>query len=217
MTVTTQETAHIFVVLNPMAGSCTDDDVRQALNRHLGDLISLASTFNEPNLPMLLRWVSNIDIPFTTVMRMSRQASRAVGGGQFGCFFLGDPEKLEKHMIAAHHRVFEALKSGPGAYPVGLNIALQDEQAVGTGRPRGGEGQCAGDGAPQAGAAVAPAVVPASRMVRRDAWISGESSAGPIVPSTSASATSRRTSFSRCRTLPGHVYSSKTGWYAYLD
>ena len=99
--------------------------------RHFGDLISLASTFNEPNLPMLLRWISNIDIPFTTVMRMGRQASRAIGAGQFGCFFLGDAGKLEKNMISAHHRALEALKSGPGSYPVGVNIALQDEQAVG--------------------------------------------------------------------------------------
>lgn len=99
--------------------------------RHLGDLIAAASTFNEPNLPMLLRWISNIDIPFTTVMRMGRQASKAIGAGQFGCFFLGDGDKLQNHMIAAHHRTLEALKSGPGDYPVGVNIALQDEQAAG--------------------------------------------------------------------------------------
>jgi beta-glucosidase len=100
--------------------------------RHLGDLISLGSTFNEPNLPMLLRWITHIDVPFTTVMRMSRQASRAIGSRHFGCFFLGDGERLQEHMISAHHRAAAVLKSGPGAYPVGVNIALQDEQAAGT-------------------------------------------------------------------------------------
>jgi beta-glucosidase len=99
--------------------------------RELGGMISLASTFNEPNLPMLLRWISNIDIPFTTVMRMKRQASRAIGAGKFGCFFLGDAGKLRDNMIRAHHRAAEALKAGPGSYPVGVNIAMQDEQAVG--------------------------------------------------------------------------------------
>jgi len=99
--------------------------------KHLGDLISLASTFNEPNLPQLLRWVSNVEIPFTTVMRMSRQATKALGGNKFGCFFLGDADRLQHHMIAAHHRALAALKSGPGAYPVGVNVSLQDEQAVG--------------------------------------------------------------------------------------
>src|SRR5215471_15044271 len=99
--------------------------------RHFGDLISYASTFNEPNLPMLLRWISHIDIPFTTVMRMNRQASRAVGSNKFGCFFLGDADKLQRHMIAAHHRAFAALKEGPGTYPIGFNLAIQDEQPVG--------------------------------------------------------------------------------------
>jgi YegS/Rv2252/BmrU family lipid kinase len=39
MTVTEQEQAHIFVVLNPMAGSANAADVRQALEKHLGELI----------------------------------------------------------------------------------------------------------------------------------------------------------------------------------
>jgi beta-glucosidase len=104
--------------------------------QHLGDLISYASTFNEPNLPMLLRWISHIDIPFTTVMRMSRQASRTVGSNKFGCFFLGDADKLQRHMIATHHRALTVLKEGPGSYPVGFNLAIQDEQPVGPGSRR---------------------------------------------------------------------------------
>ena len=99
--------------------------------RHFGDLIGMASTFNEPNLPMQLRWISNVDIPFTTVLRTGRQAAKAVGSGSFGCFFLGDGYKLQNAMIAAHHRARTALKSGPGNYPVGVNVSLQDEQAVG--------------------------------------------------------------------------------------
>jgi beta-glucosidase len=69
-------------------------------------------------------------------MRMNRQASRAIGSSKFGCFFLGDGEKLQNHMIAAHHRAVAALKSGPGDYPIGLNIAMQDEQACGVGSRR---------------------------------------------------------------------------------
>jgi YegS/Rv2252/BmrU family lipid kinase len=37
MTVTAQEKARIFVVLNPMAGNSAAEDVRQALARHIGD------------------------------------------------------------------------------------------------------------------------------------------------------------------------------------
>jgi beta-glucosidase len=104
--------------------------------RHFGDLISFASTFNEPNLPMLLKWISHVDVPFTTVLRMGRQASKAIGSSNFGCFFLGDAEKLQDRMIAAHHGARAALKSGRGDYPVGVNISLQDEQAVGPGSRR---------------------------------------------------------------------------------
>src|SRR5262249_8908103 len=50
---------------------------------------------------------------------------------RFGCFFLGDAFKLQEIMMASHHRARCAIKSGPGDYPVGVSIAMQDEQAVG--------------------------------------------------------------------------------------
>ena len=34
-------------------------------------------------------------------------------------------------MVPAHHRALEAIKSGPGKYPVGVTLAMQDDQAVG--------------------------------------------------------------------------------------
>ena len=100
-------------------------------SKHLGDLISYATTYNEPNLPMLLKWVTDLGISLLTVKFMISHATRRIGGDHFGCFFLGNAEKLETAMIAAHHRAREAMKSGPGKYPVGLSIALQDEQPFG--------------------------------------------------------------------------------------
>jgi len=99
--------------------------------RHLGDLIGFAATFNEPNLPMLLSWLPITEIPIVKVKRMAKVAARAIGADQFGCFFLGNGDKLQNHMIAAHHRAREAMKSGPGSYPVGVCVSMQDEQAVG--------------------------------------------------------------------------------------
>src|SRR5262249_30375855 len=98
--------------------------------KHLGDLITFATTFNEPNLPMLLRWISHINVPFTTALRMGRLAARAVGSDKFGCFFLGDAPKLQDVMIRAHHRAREAMKSAPTSFPVGVSLAIQDEQAA---------------------------------------------------------------------------------------
>ena len=97
----------------------------------LGHLFSLAVTFNEPNLPMLLRWVRTIDVPVMTIFGMAKKAARLVGSDRFGCFFLGDPQRLEAAMIAAHVRAAAALKHGPGRCLVGVSLALQDEQAVG--------------------------------------------------------------------------------------
>jgi len=99
--------------------------------QHLGNLIDFATTFNEPNLPLLLRWISNIQIPFLTVTRMQSQASRAIGAKRFGCFLLGDAYKLRDAMIPAHLRARDAIRSAPGNYPVGVSLAMQDEQAVG--------------------------------------------------------------------------------------
>ncbi len=98
---------------------------------HFGDLIDLAVTYNEPNIPMLLRWATGMDLPLDVVFGMMLQAAREVSSIRFGSFLLGNPEKVRDAMVAAHHRALAALKSGPGNYPVGVTIAMQDEQAVG--------------------------------------------------------------------------------------
>jgi beta-glucosidase len=91
----------------------------------------LATTFNEPNIPMLLRWMKTIHLPLDVIIGMAQEAAHAVGSDRFGSFFLGNAEKLRDVMIASHHRASAALKAGPGEYPVGVTIALQDEQPAG--------------------------------------------------------------------------------------
>jgi beta-glucosidase len=93
--------------------------------------MAFATTFNEPNLPMLLRWLPVAEIPLVKVRRMAKVAARALGSGRFGCFFLGDAKKLQDQMMMAHDGALEAMKSGPGAYPIGVSVALQDEQPMG--------------------------------------------------------------------------------------
>jgi beta-glucosidase len=100
-------------------------------SRHLGDLIPYATTFNEPNFPMQLQWVHSLGVSLLTVRSMRNHAARAIGADHFGCFFLGNAEKTQEAMIAAHHRARAAMKAGPRAFPVGVNLSLQDEQAEG--------------------------------------------------------------------------------------
>ena len=49
---------------------------------------------------------------------------------------MSNGEAMRDIMVPAHHRALEAIKSGPGNYPVGVTLAMQDEQAVGAGSRR---------------------------------------------------------------------------------
>jgi beta-glucosidase len=101
-------------------------------SKHLGDMISFATTFNEPNVPMLLHWISmDFGGGADVAGKMFKEASRAIGSDKFGSFFMGNAEKLRDNMVAAHHRGMGAMKSGPGKFPVGVNLAMSDDQAAG--------------------------------------------------------------------------------------
>jgi len=101
--------------------------------KHLGDLIGAATTFNEPNIPVLLKWAfaAMPQNPFAGAPALLQSAARKVGSDRFSFFLLGDADRLREAMIPAHHRALTAIKTGPGKYPVGINLAIQDEQAVG--------------------------------------------------------------------------------------
>ena len=81
---------------------------------HLGDLIAIGCTINEPNVVSLLGYL---------------MARFAPGLQDFGLY-----AKANEHLRAAHARAYEALKSGPGDYPVGLTLSMSDWWA-----PEGGE------------------------------------------------------------------------------
>jgi beta-glucosidase len=62
---------------------------------------------------------------------MLAAAARAAGADRFSFFLLGPGDKTVGTLVAAHHRGMAAMKAGPGKYPVGVTIAIADEQAVG--------------------------------------------------------------------------------------
>jgi beta-glucosidase len=101
-------------------------------SKHLGDLIGAATTFNEPNIPVLLRWMfaRMPQNPFAGVGAISQQAAKLVGSDRFSAFMTGDPEKERDLMVPAHHKAMAAMKAGPGKYPVGVNLAMSDDQAM---------------------------------------------------------------------------------------
>ncbi len=98
--------------------------------KHLGDLIAFAATLNEPNIPLLLSWLK-LPIPPEALNGMLAAAARTSGSDRFGFFLLGPADKTLEVLLAAHHRGLAAMKSGPGKYPVGVTLAMSDDQAVG--------------------------------------------------------------------------------------
>jgi len=101
--------------------------------RHLGDLIGGAATFNEPNIPVLLAWMfaRMPQNPFAQVGTLMQAAAKSTGAERFSSFITSNGDTVRDVMVPAHHRAVEAIKSGPGRYPVGVTLAMQDEQAVG--------------------------------------------------------------------------------------
>jgi beta-glucosidase len=98
----------------------------------LGDLIGVACTINEANLPMMLAGLGLFPpdgdtsrIPAVTA------AARTLGctPGRFGPFLFGNPLRTRDVLLEAHRRSVDALRSGPGEFPVGITLALQDLQA----------------------------------------------------------------------------------------
>jgi len=106
---------------------------------HLGDLIDTAYTINEANLMATLS-VSGVLPPDGWGARAPFVAAAAARCGvpreRFGPFFLGHPMKITDTMLAAHLRARDVIKAGPGRFPVGITLAMQDYQAV-----PGGEAQ----------------------------------------------------------------------------
>ena len=104
--------------------------------RHLGDLIDFGTTFNEPNIPFLIRWM-DLKMDFNGVGAILSGAAKAVGSDRFGTFLFGDPPKLRDNMIAGHFKAMSAVKAA-AKFPVGVNLAISDDQSAGpdSGRDR---------------------------------------------------------------------------------
>ncbi len=77
---------------------------------HLGDLIGLAGTMNEPNMVATMGWRMGLFPP--GVRDHDRRA------------FVNDA------MITAHRKAVDAIRSGPGDFPVGLTLSMTDFEVV---------------------------------------------------------------------------------------
>ncbi len=101
--------------------------------KYLGDLVAWAATFNEPNLMRLLSWVRLPDGQrLTDVMAESQaQARQQLKAEKFATFLGGNPDMMQQNMLAAHQKGKAAIKSAYPKLPVGLTLAMEDDQAAG--------------------------------------------------------------------------------------
>jgi len=101
--------------------------------KHLGDLIGAACTINEANIgPLLLS--AGVLPPSAQLQQapwwVTAAKSLGVAPDKFAPFFFASSAQSRDIILAAHHQAGAAIKSGPGDFPVGITLALQDIQAA---------------------------------------------------------------------------------------
>ncbi len=100
--------------------------------RHLGDLIGAACTINELNVGIMLQTWGVIP-PDDVIMRAPwrKEAARLMGvkTEDFSCFPFCVRSNSGEILREAHRLGAQAIRSGPGKYPVGMTIALGELQA----------------------------------------------------------------------------------------
>jgi beta-glucosidase len=105
--------------------------------RHLATDIGHATTLNEPNLAGLLHLVLPPglgDILLTADRAMSEAAARQYGVAKFyagNSLWTDAPQTVSAHLLAAHEAGRAAIKAARGDLPVGVSLAIVDDQAAG--------------------------------------------------------------------------------------
>jgi beta-glucosidase len=101
--------------------------------RALGDQIGMASPFNEANISLLIKVLRSITTPEYRAKRtaMIAAAARATNSPHFSSILFADPDRIDAHLLNAHAKAYQAIKAGPGDFPVGVTLTTQPIEPVG--------------------------------------------------------------------------------------
>lgn len=101
----------------------------------LGPLIGMASTFNEANIVLLRKVLPRFasDAAAANARAMIAAAAQRTDSPAFSSMLFGDPDKISAVMLDAHAKAYAAIKAGPGDFPVGVTLSMQEIQGVGPG------------------------------------------------------------------------------------
>ncbi|WP_322047956.1 glycoside hydrolase family 1 protein [Paraburkholderia sp. J67] len=105
----------------------------ERVTRHMGDLLTYATTLNEPNILKVIAWLPLAFPPeFTqTQQAMLAAAAKVSGSSSFSSANVGDAEPKTAQMILGHKKGVEAIKSINPQVKVGVSLSITDDQAVG--------------------------------------------------------------------------------------
>lgn len=111
----------------------------ERVTRHLGRGIGHAVTMNEPNLLRLLRSLGLPPQMLEAQRAMLVAAAKAAGAPKFvaaNAANAEDSETMQRIMLAGHKAGRDAIKSVRPDLPVGVSLAMLDDQAVGAATKR---------------------------------------------------------------------------------
>jgi beta-glucosidase len=100
--------------------------------RYLGDLIGGACTLNEPNIALLLTKSEIVPLPDPqqpAPWQLAAAGALGITPDRLVPFVFAASDQAVETILTAHRQAVEAIKAGPGDFPVGLTLALQDIQA----------------------------------------------------------------------------------------
>ncbi len=101
--------------------------------RALGDRMAFATTLNEPNLTKLLFGIPGLrqsKLGTHLDHEIIRKAGQMMGTGRFSSWIFGDLEHIHDGLLKAHKAGYQAIKSVWPNLPVGVSIAMEDDQAI---------------------------------------------------------------------------------------
>lgn len=99
----------------------------------LGDLIGMALTFNEANIRRIVSLLLGSPEALQLIDAMFAECARLSGSDQYWSMVFSPYGEAESIMVDAHTRASAAMKAGPGDFPVGLTLSMQDVQGIGEG------------------------------------------------------------------------------------
>jgi beta-glucosidase len=103
--------------------------------RHLAQTIDRATTLNEPNLLRLLSWVDLPPAMKDLQRAMLDKAARTLGVAKFTASNAAnaeDMDAMQANLLEGHRRGRQAIKAARPDLPVGVSLAVVDDQALGS-------------------------------------------------------------------------------------